>query len=148
MKMSCEEYQILITGYIDGELGEEELRRLEEHVEGCSACERELGHVQRLAVGTAASCVIHEPPEEVWDTFLDDVYNRAERKTGWVLVILGTIALTAFGLTLFIQADDISLLTKLLLSVPVIGLVVLFISVLRQRMSVASTDRYSKEVYK
>ncbi len=102
--------------------------------------------MKRLVVGTAAALAPDDPPEEVWDTFLDRVYNRLERKTGWVVFVVGALALTVFGIVLFVTQPWASALTKLLLAVPVVGLAILFVSVLRQRLEVAKTDRYTKEV--
>jgi len=146
MKERCEEYQVLISGYLDGELDKDGERRLEAHIQQCSVCRREYSAMKRLVIGTAAAFFVDPPPEEVWDTFLDRVYNRLERKFGWVVFILGAVALTVFGLILFITEPWGSALIKLLIAAPVIGLVILFISVLRQRLSVAKTDRYSRDV--
>lgn len=102
--------------------------------------------MKRLAAGTTAAFNGEDLPMEVWDGFLDGVYNRLERKTGWIIFILGMIALCAYGIVLFYMEDEISLLAKALITVPVVGGIVLFLSVLRQRIRVAKTDRYSKEV--
>jgi hypothetical protein len=89
---------------------------------------------------------ISQPPDEVWDTFRDSVYNRMERKTGWVFFIIGAIALTSFGVYCFIMEPWTTALRKTLIAVPVMGLLVLFVSVLRQRLFVYRTDRYSQEI--
>jgi anti-sigma factor RsiW len=146
MPGACEEYEVLISGRIDGELGEDERSRLEAHLEGCSVCRRELAHLERLAIGTSRLLNVDEPPDEVWDAFLDGVYNRAERQTGWILVIVGVLGLSIAGITFFELHPAISPLTKILLTVPAVGLLILFLSVLRQRMRAAKTDRYSREI--
>ncbi len=146
MHESCNDIQMLISGYLDGELEPEEERRIEAHIQSCSACQQEYQLMKRLVVGTTAACAIEEPPEEVWDTFLDSVYNRLERKTGWLLVIVGSIGLVLLGLVLYITLPWASPLTKVLVMLPGIGLFMLFLSVLRQRLRIAKTDRYSREV--
>ncbi len=89
---------------------------------------------------------IEPPPEEVWDTFLEGVYNRAERQTGWFVFIVGAVALAAFGVYLFVVEPWASAALKLLIATPIVGLLIVFISVLRQRLFVAKTDRYSREI--
>ena len=146
MSNSCEEQQVRITGYLDGELDAAETRALEEHLKACPVCMRELDAMKTLIVGTAACLKIEHPPEEVWDAFLDDVYNRLERKTGWMILIVGLIASAAYGAVLFVLAPWADWPLKVLLGALFAGLTILFISVLRQRMRVAKTDRYTKEV--
>ena len=109
------------------------------------AFRKEFERMKQL-VNATSNLAVDIPPEEVWDTFLDGVYNRMERRTGWLIFVLGAIGLAGFGFYLFITEPWGPALSKLLIATPVAGLVVLFISVLRQRLFVAKTDRYSKEV--
>jgi predicted anti-sigma-YlaC factor YlaD len=148
MSASCDEYQVLITGHLDGELDAAQQEQLEAHLKTCSACRREYEAMKNLVVGTSTCFAIDAPPEEVWDTFLEHVYNRIERKTGWLLLILGLVALTLYGTVLFIREPWAAAGTKLLFAVPVVGLVLLFISVLRQRIRIAQNDRYTKEIHR
>lgn len=146
MNTTCEQYQILISGHLDGELTGEQQRSLEEHLQGCPGCRRDYEDLKRLAVGTVRALVPPEPPPEVWDDFLDNVYNRLERRTGWGFLIAGLVLLAAYGIVMFVMEPWASALLKTLVAAPVLGLAVLFVSVLRQRLQAARNDRYSKEV--
>jgi anti-sigma factor RsiW len=148
MAGSCEEYEILITGYLDGELDQDTQVKLEAHMQGCSACKREYESMKGIVVGTDAVLTVAEPPEEVWDTFLDEIYNRAERQTGWVFLILGVVAVVFAVGVLFVQSTVLSPMEKMLIVIPLVGLAILFLSVLRQRLQIAKTDRYSKEIHR
>lgn len=148
MKESCEQYQHLISGLVDGELSGEDRRRVEEHLAACEACSREWLLMQRLAVGTRAALAAPSVPDEVWDGFVAGVYARVERRAGWLLLVAGAIALAAYGAFLFFTEPWTGALVKVLIATPVAGLTVLFISVLRQRLRSARTDRYSKEVFR
>ncbi len=141
-----EEQQILISGYLDGELDVDARRRLEALLARDPVFRREFDAMKTLVVGTTEALRLDDPPEEVWDTFLDGVYNRLERKTGWVVFIAGLVALVLYGIYAFIVYDWGPALVKLGIAAGVMGLVLLFISVLRQRLEVAKTDRYSREV--
>lgn len=143
-----EEYEILISGYLDGELTPEDEQRLEAMLASSAACRREFDAMKQLVTGTDAALRIDEPPEEVWDDFVDGVYNQLERKTGWVIFCLGVVALAIYGTVLFFSEPWASALTKFLIGVPVVGLAVLFVSVLRHRLHVIKTDRYTKEVHR
>ncbi|HNV20570.1 MAG TPA: zf-HC2 domain-containing protein [Candidatus Hydrogenedentes bacterium] len=135
----------LISGYLDNELSPAERARVEALRDTDPGFREEFERMARI-VNAASELRIEEPPEEVWDTFLVGVYNRVERRTGWVIFLIGVIALTAWGIYWFWVADWGSSLVKVLVAAPVIGLVVLFISVLRQRLFVSRTDRYSREI--
>ena len=140
-----DDVRMLISGYLDGELTPDERARVEALVETDPGFREEFERMKRI-VTAASELRVDEPPEEVWDTFLDGVYNRVERRSGWVIFLVGVIALTVWGIYWFWVADLGSSLVKVLVAAPVIGLVVLFVSVLRQRLFVARTDRYSREV--
>ena len=145
MRESCETIQTLISGCLDGELSPGDQARLEEHLASCEVCRKEFERMKTLVAATD-ELGIEPPPEEVWDTFLEGVYNRAERQTGWFVFIVGAVALAAFGVYLFVVEPWASAALKLLIATPIVGLLIVFISVLRQRLFVAKTDRYSREI--
>ena len=60
MNEACEEYHILISGCLDGELDESARLKLEEHTQGCAACRRELDAMKCLVVGTSAALSFEE----------------------------------------------------------------------------------------
>ena len=140
-----EDVHALISGYLDGELSVEERENVERRLAEDAAFREEFEKMQRL-VSAAATMQVEEPPDEVWDDFLDGVYNRLERRTGWLLITIGVAALVVYGVYVFLTQPGLSALVKVLCATPVVGAAVLFISVLRQRLYVARTDRYSKEI--
>ncbi len=140
-----EEIRALISGYLDGELGPDDRERVERLLKEDEAFRGEYEKMKQL-VDVTAEFHIEDPTEEVWETFLDGVYNRVERRTGWLLFVVGTVILAGLGVYWFAFADWGTPLMKIVVAVPVAGLVVLFVSVLRQRLLVARTDRYSREV--
>ena len=142
----CEKIQELLTGYIDGELDSPTCRLLEQHILGCPECKEEYGSLKRLAAGTSSAMAFDEPPPEVWDSFLDSVYNRIERRTGWTMLWVGLAMLAAYGLFLYVTTDWAPPLAKFVCALPVGGLSLLFVSVLRQRLHVQKNDRYSRDV--
>jgi len=73
------------------------------------------------------------------------VYAKIERGAGWGLVIIGALVWAAYGAYLFIADPTVGSLTKLLIALPVVGLLMLLISVIRERINVSKTERY-KEV--
>ena len=145
MTHECETMQPLMSGYLDGELNADDRAALEAHLARCASCREEFERMKQL-VSAASELRAEPPPEEVWDTFLDGVYNRIERRTGWVVLVIGIVVLAGLGIYEFIVDPWGPALLKVIVALPVIGLGVLLVSVLRQRLLVAKTDRYSKEI--
>ena len=87
----------------------------------CPQCRREYDLLKRLVVGTSAALAVDDPPEEVWDGFLESVYNRLERKSGWTILITGCLLLAVYGAILYVFLDWANPLTKFLLALPVGG---------------------------
>ena len=147
--MSCDPFQSLITGYLDGELSDEQRTALEVHLADCQGCQRELAEERELKAGLE-TVTFREPGDDELERFWQGVYNRAERGVGWVLLTIGAIALLSFGAIMLIGklfADSgISWIVKIGVVAVMAGVVLLFVSILRERLTVRKTDKYSKEV--
>jgi len=148
MKTCDDHYRVMISGYLDGELDPEERGDLEAHLSVCPLCQRELDEMRRIFWGTTSAFAAQEVPDATWDDFLDNVYNRLERGTGWAVFLIGAVCLVLFGIYVFIREPWTNALVKVLFATPVAGLAILFISVLRQRLENVRTDRYTKEVHR
>ena len=140
-----DEMRTLISGYLDGELDPDEQARFERYVEGHPDFKRELEEMETL-VSAAFEMEAETLPDDVWDTFLDNVYHRLERRAGWILLILGAALLAGLGVYSFIVAPWASLEMKILAALPLGGLFILFGSVLRERLFMLKTDKYSRGV--
>jgi predicted anti-sigma-YlaC factor YlaD len=145
MKDTCERIQPMLSGYLDDELDDNERSQLEGHLATCTECKSELESMTELLV-VSGTMEIDMPPDEVWDDFSEKVYNRLERRTGWMLLIIGTVALSLLGLYYLVLTDWASPSIKLPVEIGLAGILVLFVSVLRQRLFVRKSDRYSRDV--
>ena len=139
------EMRTLMSGYLDGELDADEQARFRRYVEENPDFRRELDEMETL-VSAASQMEAETLPDDVWDTFLDNVYHRLERRTGWTLLILGVAALAGLGVYWIAVAPWASIEMKLLAALPVGGLFILFGSVLRERLFMLKTDKYSRNV--
>jgi predicted anti-sigma-YlaC factor YlaD len=147
--MSCDEFKPLLTGRVDGELAAEDRARLEEHLETCADCARELEELRRLKEDLAM-LKFKEPTDVELERYWKGVYNRLERGVGWILVSVGAIVLLCYGawelIDEVIKNEAVSWVLKVGICALVGGLVVLFVSILRERLVVCRLDRYSKEI--
>ena len=78
--------------------------------------------------------------------------DRIERGIGWVLFSVGSILLLSYGAFKLIEEmvrnPDVALALKIGTLALIFGLVVLLVSVLRERLAVRKVDKYSREVQK
>ena len=95
--MSEDTYKPLLMGYLDGELTELESLRMERHLEDCADCRAELEDFRKLKEATLQMKVFL-PEDKYWEEYWSHVYNRLERRFGWILFSIGAIMLTSFSL--------------------------------------------------
>jgi len=147
--MSCEEFKPMITGYLDGQLSPDQQQRLETHLSTCRDCTRELAELRELKENLAM-IKFKEPSDAELDRYWDSIYNRLERGLGWILSSAGAIIVLCYaGFKLIeqvIKDPSIALLFKIGLMALVFGAVILFVSLLRERLAVRKVDKYSKEI--
>jgi len=148
-RKACANFDEVLVRYVDGEATEEEVQTLREHVAECERCREELRAHQKLR-DLAQDLGRVEPPEELWDEYVQGVYNRMERSFGWVFVVAGGLLLALVGawryVTRFLLDRDVGVLAKVGLTVLIVGLAALLLSVYRQRRREARTDRYKEIV--
>lgn len=143
--MTCHDYKDLLMGYLDNELSNEQKRQFEEHLSGCSECREELKEFRRLKAITDEVTLV-EPEDKIWQDYWSGVYNRIERGTGWIVFSIAAILLTIYGgfklIEEMIKDPDIETMLKVGLLALIVGLAILFVSVLRERFYFWKRDRY------
>jgi hypothetical protein len=104
MGMNCQQTQVELSAYIDGELSAEMWVAVERHVAGCASCRKRVAELRKLAEGVAAL-----PKSQPAPQFLAAVRRKVvqaeipEQKNwldflfppGWARVPIGAVALVA-----------------------------------------------------
>ena len=143
--MACEDYKDLMMGYLDEELSAEQIRRFEEHLTTCKQCSSQLQEFRQLKAITDQMTLI-EPEDRLWQQYWDGIYNRIERSIGWTIFSVAAILLTIYGGFKAIEAliidPTVGLLLKIAMLALLVGLAILFVSVLRERIFFWTKDRY------
>ena len=143
--MACEDYKDLMMGYLDEELSAEQIRRFEEHLATCKQCSSQLQEFRQLKAITDQMTLI-EPEDRLWQQYWDGIYNRVERGIGWIIFSVAAILLTIYGgfkaIEDLITDPTVGLLLKVAMLALLVGLAILFVSVLRERIFFWSKDRY------
>jgi len=144
--MSEDTYKPLLMGYLDGELTELESLRMERHLEDCPECQSELADFRKLKKATL-QMKIFLPENKHWEEYWSHIYNRLERRFGWILFSIGAIMLTSFGLYKLITllfTNDFSLFVRVSVIALLIGFSTLLISVIRERLFLIKSDKYER----
>jgi hypothetical protein len=131
----------LLSGYIDGELTQQERQRVQIHLESCAECRRIEGELRDLR-GKVGKARLSEYGEDQWREMMDDTGVRAGLGMGWLLLIGGALALAGIVVFEFVTDPGIELHMKLVIGAIYGGFAALFISVLRQRLIERKTDKY------
>ena len=149
MDSSHDRYKQLLMALLDGELAPAERAELETHLADCRECRAELDGFRRLKEVTDM-VRFEEPDDAVWASYWHGIYNRLERGLGWILLSLGAIVLLAYGTFRLVEglfADPtVALLVKVGVGAGLLGIVVLVVSLVRERLFGLRSDRYSREV--
>jgi len=139
--MVCERFQNEGMRLLDSELSPEEKNRYEEHVKSCDDCRRELKEIGRI-VGLTNDLRLKPPDEEFWARYWDNLYHRLERGTGFLLLVAGIVVLSAFAIYEAVTSPEFFTVKGLSIAVALLGLIVVFLSVARERYHESKSDPY------
>lgn len=142
--MVCERFQTDGMRLLDGELRPEEKAAYEEHVKGCDDCARELKEIGRI-VELTNDLKLKAPDEEFWARYWDSLLHRLERGAGFVLMVAGIVAVLVFVIYHAVTSPEFLTFKGLSIAAILLGLVVIFLSVVRERYHESKSDPY-KEV--
>jgi len=145
--MNCQEAMIYISGRIDGELTTEQEKMLDEHLQTCPRCRKELDELLKLKEVTS-NMRFTDLPDKYWAGYWHAIYDRLERGLGWILLSIGAIILAALGTWEIFRhffLDPVQpILLKLAIGSGLLGLIILIISVLRERLFARKHERYEE----
>ena len=143
--MTCHEWKDMMMGYLDNELNDEQKRRFEEHLKGCPECTEELKEFRKLKAITDEVTLV-EPEDKLWQDYWGGIYNRIERSLGWIIFSIAAMLLIIYGgfrvIEEILKDPTVELIFKVGLLVFIVGLAILFVSVLRERIFFWKRDRY------
>lgn len=142
--MSCNRFRTDGMKFLDREMTVEEQRVYEEHVGTCEVCASELEDLGRI-VKLTDELRLRPPDGEFWDSYWLGLYRRTERGTGFLLMMIGIAAVLAFAVWKAVTSPEFLTFKGLAIAAVVLGLVVVFLSVVRERYHESKNDPY-KEV--
>lgn len=134
---------------LDGEISEREREELEGMLGEDPVLRAEWERLRRVKEVTEMM-ELKKPPQETWDRYWTGVYRRLERGLGWVLASVGAIVLITWGAWSWLEgllADrEMPAVVKAGTLLLVTGGVILFISVVREKLHLRRDDPYKDVV--
>lgn len=147
--MTHERFKHLLLKVVDGVATEKEREEFETHIRSCEECRCEYGEFRNLEE-LMSTIKLKDLSEDARAAYARSLYNRLERGLGWIFLSLGAILLLGFGgfmlIKEFIINPAVSVILKIGVCAVLAGLIVLLVSVLKERLFVRKYDKYSKEV--
>jgi predicted anti-sigma-YlaC factor YlaD len=148
--MDHEKIKELISSYHDGELDPQNKRLVDDHIRECQECRQEFEEMGKFEE-VMGKMKLKQPSKEVWNVYWSSVYNRLERRIGWIFLSIGAIILLFFGgykmVEGIIQDPTTPLLLKIGILVFMAGIIVMLVSLAREQLFVRKRERY-KEIEK
>lgn len=139
--MVCNRFQTDGMRLLDGEMTVDEKSRYEEHVKTCDDCRSELKQLGRV-VELTDEMRFKTPDDEFWDGYWESIYRRVERSTGFFLVIVGALGVLLYGIFRAVTSPGFLTYEGVSITVILVGLVVIFASVARERFHESKNDPY------
>ncbi|MDI6766471.1 MAG: hypothetical protein QME52_06580 [Bacteroidota bacterium] len=140
-------FRMLMTAALDGELSNGDKREFQQFLSLYPECQNEWNEYQKLKEMTM-QIKFNQPPEEMWDRYWVNIYNRIERGIGWIFISIGAIIVLFYGgfkavesiiadttLEWFMKAGILALLA---------GLVIVLVSVIREKFFTRKSDKYKE----
>jgi len=132
----------LLSGFIDGELTQQERQRVQLHCENCEACDSSLQELRAMREKMGHSR-LSGLGQDVWRETMNDTAVKTSYGIGWLLLLGGAVLAGAVGMyEIMTEPSTLTLIEKLIVGGVYGGVLLLFISVLRQRLIERKTDKY------
>ncbi len=140
-------FRELLMKKIDDEISGNENMEFQEIIEQYPECRIEWEEQQKVKE-VSQMVKFTNPPDEIWDSYWLGIYNRLERKVGWILLSVGSIVLLAYGLVnaalALIAEPAMPWWLKTAVFLSVIGFSILIISVIREKIFTYKSDPYKE----
>ena len=134
-----------MMGRLDGELSADEESELDGLIAANDELRSEMSSMERIKTVTGA-VTLRTPSDQIWEDYMNSVYQKIERGVGWILLSLGAIVILSYGLWNGVSkliADTIMpwYLKAALLAV-LVGGAVITVSVAREKLFMRTKDPY------
>ena len=139
--MQCDDIEVYLSGYIEQELPQQQDQKVRLHLQECERCQQLLGELRDLKRGTR-ELRFHEPSRKEWKQMEQKILQNISRGAGWLVLIVWSIVTAGYSLFQLATSPNEPIFEKILVFGLFLGLGLVFLSVLFERLRESRTDRY------
>jgi hypothetical protein len=137
----------LLENYFDNNLSEEENKELINLINSNKTLQTEFEEQKRIKE-VLSKMSLKNPSREAWDNYWLGIYNRLERGIAWIILSVGAVIVLSF-ITInivegLLETNNIPLFYKAGIFLLMIGVVILFVSVVREKFFTYKNDKYKE----
>lgn len=138
-----EQIRRMLSANVDDELTQGEQQSVRVHLEDCAGCRQEYEELARLAELTRA-LRFADPPDDRMKEIERILAVQAPRRQGWVFVLGGLAASVIYGIVMAVHHWRPPTAEELIAGAAGIGFMMLFGSVIVERVRPRPHDRYRR----
>jgi len=139
--MKCEQIEIYLSGYLDRELTQQQVQFVELHLADCATCTT-LFEELKLAKEATLKLEMQEPTQQEWNAMESTILEKGTRSIGWLVLVVWAIVTVGYGAFHLATSPTEPLFEKLLVFGLFLGIGLVFLSVLFERLRERQHDRY------
>lgn len=149
MNTELNRFQTLLNKALDNMLSDAEQIEFDNLLASSNEYQDEWNSLKQIKEITK-TMKLKNPPEEVWDKYWLGIYSRLERGIAWILISIGAIVVLIYSgfkaVESVIQDPTLAWFLKAAILMLIAGGVILFVSVIRERLFLRKTDKYKEIV--
>ena len=139
--MKCSDASALISAYLDRELTQADEQRMRLHLEECGDCSKTCKEL-RLLKSRMGELSYPDTDTAMLQLLERDTISVLGKWSGWLLLLIPTLILAAFTVYEVFTESGEPLLARVIYAAFALGMLTLFITVLRQRLISYKSDKY------
>ncbi len=137
----CDQIEPLLSGYLDGELTQQDRQRVELHIDDCTRCRAEFEQLRTIQ--SELGSINHpQPTEQQWSMMMSVSAIRTSRGLGWIIGIAGLAILAWLAISKFVSNESVGTWERIGIGAVAIAGVLIGGSVLIERLRARKTDKY------
>ncbi|MDP2210105.1 MAG: hypothetical protein Q8K98_15215 [Bacteroidota bacterium] len=149
MNIELNRFQTLLNKALDNMLTDEERIEFNSLLASSNEYQEEWNSLKQIKEITK-TMKLKNPPEEMWDKYWLGIYSRLERGIAWILISIGAIVVLIYGgfkaVESVIQDPTLAWFLKAAILLLIAGGIILFVSVVRERLFLRKSDKYKEIV--
>ena len=137
----CHRVEEKLSGYLDGELTQQDSQLVRIHIETCERCKQL--HSELFNLQQQIKIIPNNGGEEAaLAKITEDLAAQQKQQWGWRFFIIGAVMMMAYSGIVFLFNNGLNSFEKWAVGFLAIGVLLLFLSILRQRRIASKTDKY------